>query len=95
VPFTFAQWRFVADPSRVNRPFVMGIRTTGNNGGDTRVTVSQDGLRFEPGDFAGCEAVLEADPGTLVLVGHRRVNAGVVRGDRSAVDRFLSLFRPL
>ena len=66
------------------------MRTTGRNGGDTRIDVSEKGLRVKPGDLDGCAAVLEVDPGTLVLTAYNRVNAGTVHGDRRMVADFRS-----
>jgi hypothetical protein len=76
----------------VREPFAVGVRTTGHNGGDTRVDVSGDGLRLTAGELESCGATIEVDPGTLVLTGYGRVNSGTVRGDPAYVARFRSLF---
>lgn len=92
VPFLFLLWAATADTSSVERPYAIGVRTTGRNGGDTRVDVSSSGLRAAPGAIDDCPAIIECDPATLVLVAYGRVNAGTVRGDRQLVTSFLSLF---
>ena len=44
------------------------------------------------GDVSGLPAVIEFDPGTLVLTAFGRVNAGTIRGDRVVADQFLNSF---
>ena len=44
------------------------------------------------GDALGMPAVIEFDPGSLVLTAYGRVNAGTIRGDRAVADRFLNSF---
>jgi uncharacterized protein (TIGR03083 family) len=95
VPFVYLLWGATADTTSVDSPYAIGIRTTGQNGGDTRVDVSDQGLQFAPGVLAECDATLEFDPATLVLTAYGRVNAGTVRGDRQLASRFRSLFVPI
>jgi uncharacterized protein (TIGR03083 family) len=92
VPFVFLLWRATADTASVGTPYAIGVRTTGQNGGDTRFDVSDEGLRFAPGDLSECPAILEFDPATLVLTAYGRINAGTVRGDQGLVASFRSLF---
>jgi uncharacterized protein (TIGR03083 family) len=92
VPFVYLLWGATADTTSVDSPYAIGIRTTGQNGGDTRFDVSDKGLRFAPGDLDECQAILEFDPATLVLTAYGRVNAGTVRGDRHLATGFRSLF---
>jgi uncharacterized protein (TIGR03083 family) len=92
VPFVYLLWGATADTTSVDSPYAIGIRTTGQNGGDTRVDVSDEGLRFAPGDLHDCQAMLEFDPATLVLAAYGRVNGGTVRGDRQLASSFRSLF---
>jgi uncharacterized protein (TIGR03083 family) len=92
VPFTFLLWSVTADTSRVHAPYSIGIRTTGKNGGETRFDVAPDGIRFASASVADCEAILEYDPGTLVLTGYARVNGGTVHGDPQVASDFRSLF---
>ncbi|MGH9184854.1 MAG: maleylpyruvate isomerase family mycothiol-dependent enzyme [Acidimicrobiales bacterium] len=91
VPLIFILWQATADTSGVQRPYTIGVRTSGINGGDMRVDVSADGVQFAPGDIEGCPAVLEFDPATLVLTGYARMNGGTVRGDRQLATDFRSL----
>jgi uncharacterized protein (TIGR03083 family) len=92
VPLIFVLWQATADTSSVDEPYSVGIRTTGQNGGETRADVSSEGVQFTPGDITDCAAVLELDPATLVLTGYGRMNGGTVRGDRDLASRFGSLF---
>jgi uncharacterized protein (TIGR03083 family) len=92
VPFVYLLWSATADTTSVDSPYAIGIRTTGQNGGDTRFDVSEKGLRFEPGNVDECPTILEFDPATLVLTAYGRVNAGTVRGDRQIASSFRSLF---
>ncbi len=92
VPFVFLLWWATADTAAVETPYAIGIRTTGHNGGDTRIDVSAQGLEFAPGNIDECPTVLELDPATLVLTAYNRINAGTVRGDPELVTHFRSLF---
>lgn len=92
VPFVFLLWQATADTAAVDSPYAIGIRTTGQNGGDTRFDVSDAGLRFAPGDVDDCPAILEFDAATLVLAAYGRINAGTVRGDPQLATNFRSLF---
>jgi uncharacterized protein (TIGR03083 family) len=92
VPFVFLLWWATAEPVSVDSPYAIGIRTTGQNGGDTRFDVSDQGLRFAPGDIDECRSILEFDPATLVLTAYGRINGGTVRGDQQLATSFRSLF---
>jgi uncharacterized protein (TIGR03083 family) len=92
VPFVFLLWWATADTASVIRPYAIGIRTTGHNGGDTRFDVTQTGLQFSPGHIDECPAILEFDPATLVLTAYNRINGGTVRGDQQLATHFRSLF---
>jgi uncharacterized protein (TIGR03083 family) len=92
VPFVYLLWSATADTTSVDSPYAIGVRTTGQNGGDTRFDVSDKGLQFAPGDLDECQATLEFDPGTLVLTAYGRINAGTVRGDQQLASSFRSLF---
>lgn len=95
VPVIFVLWQATADVSGVDQPFTVGVRTSGHNGGDTRVDVSADGMQYAPGDVSDCPAVLEFDPATFVLTGYARMNGGTLRGDGDLAGRFRSLFFPI
>jgi uncharacterized protein (TIGR03083 family) len=92
VPFVYLFWGATADTTSVDSPYAVGIRTSGQNGGDMRCDVSENGLRFAPGDLDECQAILEFDPATLVLAAYGRVNGGTVRGDSQVASSFRSLF---
>jgi hypothetical protein len=92
VPFMFEIWRGTVSTDQVTEPFTIGIRVTGRNAGDYRVTVSGEGLSYEPGEIDSLPAVIEFDAGSLVLTAFGRSNAGTVRGDRALAERYLNLF---
>jgi uncharacterized protein (TIGR03083 family) len=91
-PFMFVLWKYTIEANRLE-PCELGIRiTSGPNAGDTRVRVGPEGMDYAPGDASGLAAVLEFDPGSFVLTGFGRSNAGTIRGDRTVADRYLNLF---
>lgn len=93
VPLALILWQSTAELPADLAPFTIGVRvTSGANAGDTRVTVSDDGLATEPGDLENLPTVLEFDPGSLVLTAYGRFNGGTVHGDPEVADRFLRLF---
>lgn len=91
VPFMFILWQSTTDQLPAES-FSVGVRVTGRNAGDFRVSVGPDGLAYAPGDLSEVPAVLEFDAGSLVLTTFGRVNAGTIRGDRKLADRFLNSF---
>ncbi len=50
VPFCFIVWQSTADCADVE-PFSLGVRLTGNNGGDTGCRSAPEGVALEPGDL--------------------------------------------
>ena len=90
VPFMFILWQATAEAADV--PISTGVRVSGRNGGDYAVTVGPEGMSYTLGDVSGLPAVIEFDPGSLVLTTFGRVNAGTVRGDRAVAERFLNSF---
>jgi uncharacterized protein (TIGR03083 family) len=92
VPFMFIIWQSTIRPDSDPVPFTIGVRVSGRNGGDTRVTVSESGLRYEPGDIGDLPAMLDFDPAGLVLTAFGRINGGTASGDTALTDRFLNLF---
>jgi uncharacterized protein (TIGR03083 family) len=92
VPFMFIIWQSTIKPTADLTPFTIGVRVTGRNAGDYRVSVSDQGMAFEPGEIDDLPAVIEFDAGSLVLTTFGRMNAGTVRGDEELADRFLNLF---
>ena len=57
-----------------------------------RVSISPDGMTYEPGSVDDLPSVLEFDAGSLVLTAFGRYNTGTFRGDRAIAERFLNLF---
>jgi len=92
VPFMFAIWQGTVRADAVTEPFTIGIRVTGRNAGDYRVSVSDQGLTYAQGTVEDLPAWLEFDAGSLVLTAFGRSNAGTVRGDGALADRYLNLF---
>jgi uncharacterized protein (TIGR03083 family) len=92
VPFMFVLWQSTIKPDADLTPMTLGIRVTGRNGGDYRVTVDEKGMTYEQGALDDLPAVIEFDAGSMVLTTFGRINAGTVRGDSAIADRFLNLF---
>ena len=92
VPFMFIIWQSTIRPDADLSPFTIGIRVSGRNAGDTRVSISDQGMSYEPGDIDDLPAMLEFDPGSMVLTAFGRVNGGTAIGDAALADRFLNLF---
>lgn len=93
VPFMFVLWAATASTAQDSAPGELGIRiTSGANAGDTRVRVGADGLAYESGDVDDLPTVIEFDPASFVLTVFGRCNAGTVRGDPVAAQRYLNLF---
>jgi uncharacterized protein (TIGR03083 family) len=93
VPFMFVIWQYTIKPGADLSPFTIGIRvTSGQNAGDYRVSISDQGMAYEPGSVDDLPAVIEFDAGSLVLTAFGRMNAGTVRGDAALANRFLNLF---
>jgi len=92
VPFCWILWQSTAELGGVE-PFTLGVRLTGHNGGDTKVSVSGDGVALEHGaSLDGVPCVLEFDSASFVLTAFGRINAGTVRGDAKVADRFTNMF---
>jgi uncharacterized protein (TIGR03083 family) len=93
VPFMFGLWQSTIRADADTSPYHLGIRvTSGHNAGDYRVSISPDGMTYEPGSVDDEPCVLEFDPAGLVLTTFGRCNTGTVRGDQAIADRFLNLF---
>ncbi len=95
VPFMFVLWQSTVRPDADLTPMQLGVRVSGRNGGDYRVSVDEKGMAYEQGDVSDLPAVLEFDAGSLVLTTFGRSNAGTVRGDPTIADRYLNLFFPI
>jgi uncharacterized protein (TIGR03083 family) len=91
VPFAYVVWQSTASCGGVE-PFTLGVRLTGHNGGDTRLTVNPEGVSLEPAPVHDLPCVLEFDAASFVLTAFGRMNAGTVRGDSEIAERFANLF---
>ena len=56
VPFMFAIWQGTVRAETVTEPFTIGVRVSGRNGGDYRVSVSGDGMTYEAGEIESLPA---------------------------------------
>jgi uncharacterized protein (TIGR03083 family) len=92
VPFMFALWQGTVRQDRDTTPFQVGIRVSGRNAADYRISVDETGMAYEQADIDDLPAVIEFDAGSLVLTTFGRSNAGTVRGDQAVADRYLNLF---
>jgi len=92
VPYMFAIWQGTVKTDEVKEPFTIGIRVTGRNAGDYRVSVSDQGLTYEAGEIESLPAYIEFDAGSLVLTAFGRGNFGTVRGDLDLAERYLNSF---
>jgi uncharacterized protein (TIGR03083 family) len=92
VPFMFEIWRGTVRTDAVTEPFTIGIRVSGRNAGDYRVSVSDQGLTYEPGEIESLPAYIEFDAGSMVLCAFGRCNTGTVRGDMDLAERYLNCF---
>jgi uncharacterized protein (TIGR03083 family) len=93
VPFMFIIWQSTIRADADTSPLRIGVRvTSGHNAGAFRISVSPDGMTYEPGSVDDLPCVLEFDPASLVLTAFGRCNTGTVRGDPAVADRFLNLF---
>ncbi len=92
VPFMFIIWQSTMKADADKSPFTVGVTITGRNAGEFRVSVSPDGMSYEPGDVGDLPAVLDFDAGSLVLTAFGRINGGTARGDLALAERFLNLF---
>jgi uncharacterized protein (TIGR03083 family) len=91
-PFMFIIWQSTVRASADLSPFDIGITVTGRNAGSYRVSISEKGMAYEPGDVDGLPAVIDFDAGSLVLTAFGRINGGSARGDLTLAERFLNLF---
>jgi uncharacterized protein (TIGR03083 family) len=91
VPFMLLVWKYTIRPDADLTPYEIGLRISGNSGGDYRVSMSEAGMEYGLGDIDGLTRI-EYDPGSLVLAAYNRTHAGAVRGDPALAHRFLNSF---
>jgi hypothetical protein len=92
VPFMFIIWQSTVRASADLSPFTIGVTVTGRNAGSYRVSISDQGLAYEPGEVDDLPTVLEFDPAAMVLTAFGRINGGTAKGDQALAERFLNLF---
>jgi len=92
VPFMFVVWQATTEIPADSEALAIGVRVSGRNAVDYLVNITSEGLSYAREDVSGMPAVIEFDPGSLVLTAFGRVNAGTIRGDRAVADRFLNSF---
>jgi uncharacterized protein (TIGR03083 family) len=92
VPFMFVLWQSTIRPDADLSPFTIGVRVTGRNAGEYRVSIGDQGMQYEPGSVDDLPTVLDFDAASLVLTTFGRSNSGTVRGNPALADRFLNLF---
>ena len=92
VPFMFIIWQSTIRPDADLTPFQIGVRVSGRNAGDTVVSIGEGGMTYEAGKIDDLPAMLEFDPGSMVLTAFGRFNGGTASGDPALADRFLNLF---
>ena len=91
-PLMFILWQVTTEVPADMEPYSVGIRVSGRNAGDYKVSISGEGLSYALQDLSGEPAVIDFDAGSLVLTAFGRVNAGTIRGDRAVADQFLNSF---
>jgi len=91
VPFMLLLWKYTIRPDADLTPYEIGLRISGNSGGDYKVSMSEAGMEYDIGDIDGLTRI-EYDSGSLVLAAYNRTHAGAVRGDPAIANRFLNSF---
>ena len=93
VPFMFVLWQATTDVSRLGGDTLqVGIRVSGRNAGTTRVTVTGEGMSYEPGSADDLPVLIDFDPASLVLTAFGRYRSGTPYGDIREANRFADLF---
>jgi uncharacterized protein (TIGR03083 family) len=92
VPFMFGIWAGTMRGAGYRAVHRRRTRHQRTQCGDSRVSVSPNGMTYEQGDLSDLPAVIEFDPGSFVLTAFGRFNGGTVRADKALADRFLGMF---
>ena len=71
---------------------LIGITVSGRNADSYRVSISDKGMSYEPGEVDDLPTVIDFDAGGMVLTAFGRINGGNARGDQALAERFLNLF---
>jgi uncharacterized protein (TIGR03083 family) len=91
VPFMFLIWQNTIKPDADRTPYEIGIRVGGNNGGDYRVSIDENGMSYGIGDIDDL-TTLEYDAASMVLATYNRTHVGTLRGDPKVAERYLNQF---
>ena len=62
-PFMFVLWQSTIKPDADLSPFMIGARVSGRNAGEYRISISEQGMQYEPGNIDDLPAVLDFDAG--------------------------------
>jgi uncharacterized protein (TIGR03083 family) len=93
VPFMFVLWQATTDVSRLgDESLQVGVRVSGRNAGTYRVTVTGEGMAYEPGSADDLPVLIDFDPASLVLTAFGRTCSGTPYGDLDAARKFAGLF---
>ena len=93
VPFMFVLWQATTDASRLgDETLEVGVRVSGRNAGTYRVTVTGEGMVYEPGSGDDLPVLIDFDPASLVLTAFGRTGSGTPYGDLDAARKFAGLF---
>ncbi|MPZ90655.1 MAG: maleylpyruvate isomerase family mycothiol-dependent enzyme [Actinobacteria bacterium] len=93
VPFMFVLWQATTDVSRLgDESLQVGVRVSGRNAGTYRVTVTDEGMAYEPGSADDLPVLIDFDPASLVLTAFGRTCSGTPYGDLDAARKFAGLF---
>lgn len=93
VPFMFILWQATTDVSRLGgETLEVAVRVSGRNAGTYRVTVTGEGMAYEPGSADDLPVLIDFDPASLVLTAFGRTCSGTPYGDLDAARKFAGLF---
>jgi len=93
VPLCFVLWTATAKVGPDTKPMDLGVRIlSGQNAGETRISVRPEGLTTSDESIADVPTVIEFDPASFVLTAYGRTNAGTLHGDRDLGHEFLDGF---
>jgi len=93
VPFMFVLWQATTDVSRLgDETLEVGVRVSGRNAGTYCVTVTGEGMAYEPGSADDLPVLIDFDPASLVLTAFGRTCSGTPYGDLDAARKFAGLF---
>ena len=65
-PFMFVLWQSTIKPDADLSPFTIGARVTGRNAGEYRISISDQGMQYEPGNIDDLPTVVDFDAGSRI-----------------------------